>query len=338
MILLSLLPTLAYLLLLKAMDVFSMIKWHKLGISILYGMLSTILALAISRGYALCAGASWEAVWVSPLIEEVLKAAPLILFIMFSHRIAFLCEAMIYGAAVGAGFALAENGLYLYYNPEMTLLTAIVRGFSTALLHLGCTALVASLALQIVEKIRHRSNSISAIVILSFVPSWLLHTFYNSMILDPYLLIFLVIAGMLALFYLIGRWNEQSTVDWLDVSMTTHVALLTALREGHLEETKAGQYLISIKERCDSEVFFDMVVYMQLYIELLIEAKSRVLLHEVGLDKEPTTTAEKEKREDKYRELKTLETRIPRFNRILLRPILHYDKADYWAIDECVAS
>src|SRR3954462_3733005 len=46
--------------------------------------------------------------YVSPITEEVLKAL-LVVALVRMHRIGFFVDAAIYGFAVGAGFALAEN-------------------------------------------------------------------------------------------------------------------------------------------------------------------------------------------------------------------------------------
>lgn len=332
MILLSLLPALVYLVLLKAMDVFSLIQWRRLSIALVYGMCCTFLVLAISRGYAWWNGSPWESVWISPLIEECLKAAPLLFLLAWRNDIAFLCEAMIYGAAVGAGFALVENGIYLYYYPEMSLITVIIRGFSTSLLHLGCTALVASIALLIMGYFHRGQFKSRLFILIALLPSWLLHTLHNSMLFDPLLQTFLVMAGMLLMFYLIAIWSERSTVDWLDVSITTHVQLLSAFKEGKLSETHAGHYLMRLKERCDAEVFFDAVVYLQLYMELVIEAKRQIMLHEVGMD-EPLTDEQRALLSSKIIEFHALQQRIPLLLRQLIRPIIQYSQADLWAIE-----
>lgn len=336
MILLSLLPAFVYLLLLKAMDVFSLIQWRRLSIALVYGMCSTLMALAISRGYAWWNGSPWEGVWISPLIEESLKAAPLLFILSKRNDIAFLCEAMLYGAAVGAGFALIENSIYLYYFPGMSLLTVIVRGFSTSLLHLGCTALVTSTALLIMGYFHRGQLKSRLFVLVALLPSWLLHTLHNSMLFDPLLQTFLVIAGMLVMFYLIALWSERTTVDWLDVSITTHVQLLSAFKEGKLGETHAGHYLLQLKERCEAEVFFDVVVYLQLYMELVIEAKRRIMLHEVGMD-EPLSDEQRELLSSKISEFHALQQRIPVLLRQLLRPIIQYSQADLWAIERLLA-
>ena len=89
--------------------------------------------------------------YVSPLTEELLKGL-IVLALVRMHRIGFLVDAAIYGFAVGAGFALAENLYYLHLAAEAGMGTWIVRGFGTALMHGGTTALFAVMGLARVER------------------------------------------------------------------------------------------------------------------------------------------------------------------------------------------
>src|SRR5207249_8011535 len=87
----------------------------------------------------------------SPLIEEGLKALVIIALIR-AHRIGFLVDAAIFGFAVGAGFALIENLYYLHLVADATVGTWVVRGFGTALMHGGATAIFAVVGLAMVER------------------------------------------------------------------------------------------------------------------------------------------------------------------------------------------
>ena len=89
--------------------------------------------------------------YVAPLTEELLKGL-VVLALVRMHRIGFLVDAAIYGFAVGTGFALAENLYYLHLAAEAGMGTWIVRGFGTALMHGGTTALFAVMGLARVER------------------------------------------------------------------------------------------------------------------------------------------------------------------------------------------
>ena len=80
-------------------------------------------------------------VTLTPIIEEVLKAIPVIYFgfVISSKKEDLLNVAM----ALGIGFAILENFYILVGAQEsVTIAWAFVRGFSSALLHGICTSLV----------------------------------------------------------------------------------------------------------------------------------------------------------------------------------------------------
>ena len=65
------------------------------------------------------------------------------------------------GFAVGTGFAFVENLYYLYTFPEANIGTWIVRGFGTAMMHGGTTAVFAMMGLTMLEQ-RGRSMVVAA--------------------------------------------------------------------------------------------------------------------------------------------------------------------------------
>jgi len=83
------------------------------------------------------------AVIIAPIVEESAKA----LGVLGSyHRLLEVEDGIIYGAAVGLGFAAVENILYLFSalagGVEVLLLTAAVRAVTSTLLHASSTAVV----------------------------------------------------------------------------------------------------------------------------------------------------------------------------------------------------
>jgi RsiW-degrading membrane proteinase PrsW (M82 family) len=78
---------------------------------------------------------------LTPVTEEIVKALPVLLFaFVFSDDREKLLPISF---ATGIGFALFENTVILVQNIDnVSILWAIIRGFSTALMHGICTALV----------------------------------------------------------------------------------------------------------------------------------------------------------------------------------------------------
>jgi len=57
---------------------------------------------------------------LTPFVEEVVKGlAVLLLFLLFRHEFDDVLDGIIYGATIGFGFAMTENGLYFWHSLRM---------------------------------------------------------------------------------------------------------------------------------------------------------------------------------------------------------------------------
>ncbi len=311
--LLSLLPIALYLLILRALDSFSLAKWRLLLACMAYGLLCCFGALMLTRAVDLPS-------WAVPALEEIFKGLA-VLFLIPDKKIRFLHEALIYGAAAGAGFSLMENITYLYFQPEMMIGTSMVRGFGCAILHMGCTALAGTILL-LMEKGRI-PIPISAVV--SFIPPILIHLAYNTAqknnIADPLLLMSAAIVLFLALFTILFSYGEKRIYRWMDHSLAVDIQTLSAIRSGNFASTKAGKYLIDIRDQFKPECFFDMVCYAQLSLELKIEKQSYMLLCQTGFEGEAMGIT-LEEHVAKKAELSSLKKRIGKTGILVLAPLV----------------
>ncbi|MCX6224963.1 MAG: PrsW family glutamic-type intramembrane protease, partial [Bacteroidia bacterium] len=140
-------PVLLFLMFLFLLDSFKLVRVKILIFCLLWGIIITLASYFLNTSTA-----KWLAVdfgffsrYVSPVIEETLKAL-IIIYLFSKKKIGFMVDAAIYGFAVGTGFSLVENLWYLFNaQPDCNLLTWIVRGFGTAIMHGGCTSLLAVL-------------------------------------------------------------------------------------------------------------------------------------------------------------------------------------------------
>lgn len=79
-------------------------------------------------------------VTVTPVIEELLKAMPVLYYaLVISDKKEKLFTASM---ATGIGFAVLENAFYLLKNPNFSMLSAVIRAFGAGLMHGMCTLLV----------------------------------------------------------------------------------------------------------------------------------------------------------------------------------------------------
>ena len=82
--------------------------------------------------------------YVNPVLEEIVKGLPL-LYLASRKKIVFFIDSVICGAAVGGGFSILENIFYLLLGDGITGIgTVLFRGLEVALIHMGCSAIVAS--------------------------------------------------------------------------------------------------------------------------------------------------------------------------------------------------
>lgn len=330
MLLISFIPILLYLIILKSLDSFKLVRWKNLSLCILFGILSCAVAYGINQ-----LSIEINIPYYSPLMEEIIKAlAALLLMRMF--KIVFFAEALCYGAAIGGGFALLENLIYITFNPAMFPATAIFRGLVTSMLHIGCTALFLTLFLQTKDKLDVNKSSHTPIQvtkqIATIFPSIIIHSLYNLQLFSPLVLLLLVISIFLIIFLFINNYNEKRIDSWLDRSLMYDSQLLAAIYKGKLTDTNTGKYLLSVKKQFDAEVFLDMICYIQVYLELTISAKSQIMLREAGL---PTTETPEEatKRKSMVKEFYVLRSNIGKMGEMILSPIVKLSHEDLKVID-----
>jgi RsiW-degrading membrane proteinase PrsW (M82 family) len=83
------------------------------------------------------------AVLVAPIVEETVKVSPLFALRKHLHS---LENALVYGAAIGLGFAMVENMLYFYGEVYTSgavglALGALARAFTSTVIHMSTTAI-----------------------------------------------------------------------------------------------------------------------------------------------------------------------------------------------------
>lgn len=323
----ALLPIIVYVLVVKAMDGFSLTSWGRLISGLIWGAFCCGILFFISKVI------KYENSVLSTFLEEFLKCIPL-LWAICRKRVAFFAEALIYGTAIGAGFAFLENIFYVALLPGFSLGDAILRGFGTAVLHMGCTALYAASAVTVSRVMAGKPFPLTfSACSCSIVPSFVIHYVYNLFLLPEFLQLVLVILLMTGLLIVINDIDEKLIHKWLDSCISNDISLLASIREGHLKDTSAGEYLMEMRRKFQPEDFFDICAYLGLYLEMSIAAKSRMILKEAGMDI-PIRPESHQANLDKLAELKALRRHIGISGLMVLRPVINEKAVDEWVMGE----
>lgn len=332
----SLIPIIVYIIFIYKIDHFALISIKRLLLLALIGMLTALacfgLFLLTDR---VISGKSADI--IHPVIEELVKSIPL-LILAFRKRIAFFIDSVICGAAVGGGFSFLENIFYLVLGDSVDLSTGLFRGLEVALIHMGCSAIIAAGMMMVVrqtERKRSRmpmsTNDIIKTTAL-FVVALAFHIFHNTFQFTPIMQFFWVLAVMVGMIAVVYFYDIDMTHRWLDKGLDMQINLLRSIEGGHLLNTPTGTFLESVKELFPPNVYFDIICYVRLQIELSVAAKTRFMLHEVGMD-EPLEANKKELYMSQFVELCELEKNIGPSAKMTIAPIVKLSPADTQALN-----
>lgn len=263
--------------------------------------------------------------YCAPFVEETIKAAA-IMWLLARNRIGFMIDAAIMGFAVGSGFAVVENIYYLYAFPEANVGVWIVRGFGTALMHGGGTALFAIVALSLSER-APRFNP------LLYVPGLAtaigLHIVYNQFRDAPLFGAMAVLVLLPVALYFVFRKNENTVHSWLLHDYESHQHVLEQIRSGDYRNTEAGRFIATMAKRFSPEHARLMFDFIKVHTELALRADKLDLARGAG---EPLPVLQADR--DNFQRLHELERRIGRTAMMALWPHLHFSRKELWELNE----
>lgn len=321
--LLGLLPVCCFLAALMYLDSYKLIPMRWILGTIVLGCIVAILSYPINV-FAL----EWLTIefasfsrYVAPLIEEALKAL-VILALMRRNRIGFLVDAAIFGFAVGAGFAIFENIFYLQALPNTELGTWIVRGFGTAFMHGGATAIFAIVSHTLIGQ--HPTFGRLTLV-PGFITAVVVHSIFNHFFFAPIVNTLLVLVSLPILLTIVFQQSEKSVSDWLGMGFDADTELLELINSGELSTSKVGLYLHSLKEKFEGPIVVDLLCYLRLHTELSIRAKGLLMMRESGF-----VNKAGEETKAKLEELRFLESSIGTTGLLAIKPFLQMSQKDLW--------
>ena len=319
-------PLALFIILLVVMDSFSLTRWTTLLYSIGAGMVMFRVSWLICRIPAI----GGNRLLVS-IVEELCKGAFLYILIV-RQKVGLLGDATIYGSAIGAGFGLLSNIFWLTAQGGADVWHTVFLGFEAAVMHIGCTSTLA-MALIMVHQNRFGESRRAKVIgsVVAFLAAILIHYVHALEPINPIVLTALLIVYFVISKHSLFKKNSKFVHDWLDEGINNEINLLGAVRRGEFSATKAGEYLLSLKERFEPETFFDMYCYIENYLELSIAARSNLILKEAGMDpvRDPVN-------QDRLREIADLRKRIGPTAELALRPIVDRNQVNRWALTNLI--
>jgi RsiW-degrading membrane proteinase PrsW (M82 family) len=316
----ALLPTVAFLILLDRLDSFRLVSLHAALISLGAGGALAVIAyfanVAVMDALSIEIGTYTR--YGAPVVEEVLKAG-LMIYLFMRARIGFLIDAAIIGFALGTGFALVENLYYLYTFPDASVGVWIVRGFGTAMMHGGATAIFGVLAQSWTE--RHTKFE-PALYLPGLLAAMGVHSLFNHLLGVPMIATGVMLLLVPAVLFAVFAKSEHRIHDWLIKDHADHEKLLATMSI-EFAHSEAGRFISEVADKFEGAHAADIYAYMRLHAELVLRAEE-FLLARAGGDRPHVTDEDRQR----FKALHALERKIGRTALLALWPHLHYSRQE----------
>jgi RsiW-degrading membrane proteinase PrsW (M82 family) len=329
----ALVPVLMMLVLFIWLDVFKLMTfWETVGLLVL-GALTAGAAYPVSGTFldALPLGFSNYSRFVAPWVEEIIKGLAVVGLFWF-NRIGYKLDAVISGFAIGAGFSVIENIIYLTRFPELTANVWMVRGLGTAIMHGTSCAVLAATAHEFAERETRGAVSEFDFNLLWFVPGLLIavaiHTAFNQFPDKPLLAMIGILAVAPFIIMAIFRFGAVEAQQWLNEERAGTRAALEAWEAGKYPDDESGRKIAALIKRSDEKASARMREYCQLLTWLLLQAEDT--LHDQADDTEKLHVEAKAA----FARIEVLKRELGKTNVATLRALLPFSRNDYWEISE----
>jgi RsiW-degrading membrane proteinase PrsW (M82 family) len=324
---LSLLPVLAFLAALQLIDSYKLLRLRRVLESLGVGCIVAVGCYALNTGMMSVLG-RYADLWPrfgAPVLEEVAKAL-CIFFLLRTNRIGFMVDGAISGFAIGAGFAVIENLTYLPDLLAAGFLPAAVRGFGTAMMHGGTTAIF---GLVSVNRAEIAGKARAPVFLPGLALAIFIHVLYNQPFWPPvWEAAALLVILPVVLSFVFWR-SEKSLEEWIGTKLDKDMDLLHMIGTGTFSSSHAGEYLRSLESTFGSLVLGDLLCYLQICLELSAQAKGALLRREMGFPNEPDPELP-----GRLKELAYLEKQIGRAGQLALAPLLGTSRRDIWELQQ----
>ena len=318
----ALVPVILFLATLFLMDSFKLVPVRSVVLSLLAGAGSALAVLWLH--YLILpdtVSPAFESRYIAPVTEEAAKGLLVVALIM-GGRVGFLVDAGVQGFAVGAGFALVENVLYLQALSGASVTLWLVRGLGTAMLHGATTAIIAVTS-------RARYDRRDRRVLLAFLPGFALavalHAASNRLLLQPVAQTLIILMILPAVVVWVFDRSERATREWVSAGLDLDLEVLQLVVSEHFSMTRFGEYLRELRAHFPGPVVADMYCLLRIELELAVQAKALVMARGAGLHLPPDDDLEAALAERHY-----LQQSIGRAGLLALRPLQVTTHRDQW--------
>lgn len=330
--LIALAPVVLLLFVFDRLDAFDLINLR--DILLLLGAGGVIAALCFFTNWRVLdgfpIGMSNYSRYVAPVIEESLKAAPIVL-LFGANRLGFKLDAAIAGFAVGAGFSMIENVWYLYMIAEANVSGWLVRGFGTAIMHGGTTALFAIASHEMTERQAEGAAAQYRFNLLLFLPGLLLaivlHGLFNALAAAPLVAMAATLLLVPATIFLALARSERATRRWLASDHAAHAQMLADIRAGQFSDSSWGRAIRETANHLGSKAADDVLAYAELKTELILRAEELILAAQGGA---PADIGADER--EKFKRLRDLERKLGRSATAAIETQLGFTRNDLWEL------
>ena len=331
---LALVPVMLLLALFVWLDAFKLMSVLEVLVLLILGGLAALAAYPISGRFldALPIGFSDYSRFVSPWIEEALKA--LVMIALFRiNRVGYKLDAVISGFAIGAGFSVVENVIYLTLFPFYGAGTWLVRGLGTAVMHGTTLAIMAAVAHELAERENRDAAGNFDFRIWWFIPGYLiavaLHAVFNQFPEQPMLA--MLGAIVVAPIAIIGTFSfgQAEAQRWLAADHAQHRSQLATLRAGGWPDSPSGRKISALAERLGPEASKRVRRYWELQAWLTAEAEETMMEEAAGdaaFDRGEIRAA--------FAELDGLRRALGRSSFTALEALLPFSRNDRWEVGE----
>jgi len=331
---LALIPVLVLLAVFEWLDAFELVSFRETLVLLLLGGIAASLSWPVSGRLldTLPIGFSYYSRFVAPWIEEAIKGA-MIIALFRLNKIGYKLDAVIAGFAIGAGFSVVENIIYLLRFPDYGVGTWLVRGFGTAVMHGATLAMLAAIAHEFAERETREAVSEFDFHFWWFVPGYLvavaLHAAFNQFPDRPLIAMLGAIIVAPLVLIAIFHFGTREAERWLVAEMAEHRAALEALRGGRWPDGPSGEKIAALASRLGGEAAKRIRRYWELQAWLVAEAEETMMEEATG-----DAVFNPAEVRAAFAELDGLKRALGRSTFAALQPLLPFSRNDQWEVAE----